>query len=283
MLQDGLVLLAWGFCLKLVIADNVASIVNKVFMVEDPGFAVLWIGTLGFGAQIYADFYGYTCIARGSANLFGFELVHNFHHPYLAQTPADFWRRWNVSVSQWFRDYVYIPLGGNRRMPLRASANVMATFGLSGLWHGASWNFVLWGLYHGALLLLFRGLGRAAPRLLQSPRLAIPRFLLTWTLVQGSWLLFREHDMAQLWTYLTLSPSAMTGDQWHAAGLFLGLLLVYTAPLMIHSLLYVAGVERWLVTGRRGVLARGALVAALVFAILAFRSPASNEFIYFRF
>ena len=157
--RDATVLIVWGFFKKLVIADNVGVIANKVFALAAPGFFVLWAGVFAFAIQIYADFSAYTDIARGVARWFGFDLIRNFERPYLATGPGDFWRRWNISLSTWFRDYVYIPLGGSRRGPWRQAANILITFLVSGLWHGASWNYVLWGAYHGALLVIARGPG----------------------------------------------------------------------------------------------------------------------------
>ena len=154
--RDATLLIIWGLFKKLVIADNVGVIANKVFSLESPEFFVLWAGVFAFAIQIYADFSAYTDIARGVAKWYGFDLIRNFERPYLASGPADFWRRWNISLSTWFRDYVYIPLGGSRRGPWREAANIMITFLVSGLWHGASWNYVLWGAYHGALLLIAR-------------------------------------------------------------------------------------------------------------------------------
>ena len=151
---SGFYLMVWGFFKKLVIADNVGVIANKVFALSDPSFEILWAGVFAFAIQIYADFSAYTDIARGSSRWLGFELTQNFDHPYMARNPADFWRRWNISLSTWFRDYVYIPLGGSRAAEWKWARNVMVTFLLSGLWHGASWNYVLWGLYHGVLLVL---------------------------------------------------------------------------------------------------------------------------------
>ena len=127
------------------IADNVGVIANKVFALNDPSFEILWAGVFAFAIQIYADFSAYTDIARGTSRWLGFELTENFDHPYLARSPADFWRRWNISLSTWFRDYVYIPLGGSRAASATWARNVLVTFLLSGLWHGASWNYVLWG------------------------------------------------------------------------------------------------------------------------------------------
>ncbi len=169
--RSGFVLICWGFFKKLVIADNVGVVANKVFALSDPTFYILWAGVFAFAIQIYADFSAYTDIARGTSRWLGFELTENFAHPYLARSPADFWRRWNISLSSWFRDYVYIPLGGSRGGAWLWARNILITFLLSGLWHGASWNYVLWGLYHGLLLLATRVRGavdvqRAAVRTL---------------------------------------------------------------------------------------------------------------------
>ena len=154
--RSGLLLMAWGFFKKLVIADNVGLVADKVFALEAPAFEMLWAGVFAFAIQIYADFSAYSDIARGTARWFGFELMVNFDHPYLARGPQDFWRRWHISLSTWFRDYVYIPLGGSRHGFARELAAILATFVLSGFWHGASWNYVLWGFYHGLLLVASR-------------------------------------------------------------------------------------------------------------------------------
>ena len=185
-------LLLWGFFQKLVIADNVALIANKVFSIESPSFPVLWSGVLAFALQIYADFSGYTDIARGSAALFGIELTRNFNHPYLADSPSEFWRRWHMSLSQWIRDYLYIPLGGSRVSRGREVFNLVTTFFLIGLWHGASWNFALWGLYHAALTLLYRALpARFAP-----PRPFRIAIMFGFTCL--GWLIFRETSLPRL-------------------------------------------------------------------------------------
>ena len=130
--RTGFLLICWGFFKKLVIADNVGVIANKVFTLADPSFWLLWSGVFAFAIQIYADFSAYTDIARGTSRWLGFELTENFDHPYLARNPADFWRRWNISLSSWFRDYVYIPLGGSRVAGSRWVRNVLVTFLLSG-------------------------------------------------------------------------------------------------------------------------------------------------------
>jgi D-alanyl-lipoteichoic acid acyltransferase DltB (MBOAT superfamily) len=166
--QEGLFLILWGLFKKLVVADNLASKADQLFARESASAAEVFLGVLAFTFQIYADFSGYTDMARGAAKLMGFHFDLNFRFPYLAVNPQDFWRRWHISLSQWLRDYVYIPLGGSRLGEARTYVNLMATMLLGGLWHGASWNFVLWGAYHGSLLCLHRGWSRVGARIPQA-------------------------------------------------------------------------------------------------------------------
>jgi len=140
----------WGLFLKMIIADRVAVLVNTVFnnYTEYAGFQIV-VAVLMFAVQIYCDFAGYSTIAIGAAQVMGFKLMDNFHQPYFATSVRDFWHRWHISLSTWFRDYLYIPLGGNRKGTARKYFNTMVTFIVSGLWHGASWHFVIWGGLHG--------------------------------------------------------------------------------------------------------------------------------------
>jgi D-alanyl-lipoteichoic acid acyltransferase DltB (MBOAT superfamily) len=149
--------MALGFFKKMFLADNIAPLVNSVFS-NPTGLDSLTIilGTIGFGIQIYCDFSGYTDIAIGAAMILGFKLPMNFNKPYFATSPSDFWKRWHISLSSWLRDYLYVPLGGNRKSPLRTYVNLIIVMFLGGLWHGASWNFVLWGLLHGLYLAIHR-------------------------------------------------------------------------------------------------------------------------------
>lgn len=149
--RDGLVLMLWGMFEKIVIADRVSYLVTYVYdnYAALPGAATV-LATILFAAQIYCDFAGYSDIAIGAAQVMGFSLMENFRRPYLATSVQDFWRRWHISLSTWFRDYLYIPLGGNRKGPVRKYLNLMITFLTSGLWHGASWNFIVWGGLNGA-------------------------------------------------------------------------------------------------------------------------------------
>ncbi|MEI7838054.1 MAG: MBOAT family O-acyltransferase, partial [Planctomycetota bacterium] len=156
--STGLYLVLSGLFRKIVIADNMANLANAVFSVDPSqltGMECL-VGVYAFAFQIYGDFSGYTAIAQGVGKWMGFDLAENFRMPYLALTPADFWSRWHISLSTWLRDYLYIPLGGNRGGTWKTFRNLLITMVLGGLWHGASWTFVAWGFYHGLLLCLFR-------------------------------------------------------------------------------------------------------------------------------
>jgi len=285
---SGFYLIVWGFFKKLVIADNVGVIANKVFALNDPTFEILWAGVFAFAIQIYADFSAYTDIARGTSRWLGFELTQNFEHPYMARNPADFWRRWNISLSTWFRDYVYIPLGGSREGELKWARNVMVTFLLSGLWHGASWNYVLWGLYHGVLLVLTRAHellgkprnGRRASDLGPRSLLQIPA-MFALTLI--GWLLFRETDLSAIVRDLKLSPFDSSPFD-RQAGLYLFLLAFgYSIPLWAQSI-WVEWHRGELAreTGWGAAVLRAAACGAAFAAILVLRSRTSLDFIYFQ-
>ena len=291
--REAVSLIAWGFFKKLVIADNVGLIANKVFSLAEPGFTVLWAGVFAFAIQIYADFSAYSDIARGVARWLGFDLVVNFNHPYLATGPIDFWRRWHISLSTWFRDYVYIPLGGSRRGPGRALVSLWVTFLVSGLWHGASWNYVLWGAWHGALVTVARLVGRGPRAAARSEAWAVLeplRILGMFLLTCFGWLLFRETDFQMLWRSVTLSPWNTTLADRQVGGYLFLLTAIYSLPLWIHGIwaVYVAPVRSaspardaawggWATTGT-ALLVGGALAI-----IIVLRSRQSLDFIYFQF
>jgi len=197
----GSVQIVKGLIKKIVFADHFALIANAYFsfQVGHAGLIGAWIGTLAFSMQIYFDFSGYTDIARGCAMLLGLRFPANFERPYLSADITEFWRRWHISLSTWLRDYLYIPLGGNRLGGARTYANLIVTMGLGGLWHGAAWNFVLWGLYHGALLALHRAWrGRSGPAF-RGPAGHPAGICLTFLLVTLGWVMFRTPDFATSW------------------------------------------------------------------------------------
>lgn len=287
--RDAMFLILWGYFKKLVVADNAGVIANKVFALQAPGFFVLWAGVFAFGIQIYADFSAYSDIARGTARWLGFDLMRNFNHPYLATGPADFWRRWHISLSSWFRDYVYIPLGGSRAGRLIEYRNIFATFLLSGFWHGANWNYVLWGAYHGALLVLSRMVSPRQPS--RIGRLLTPlRILGMLALTNVGWLLFRETDAAYLWRELATLPDLHnTFDRQAGTYLFL-FVFIYSLPLWINSVWEVHIGPRLHLRDETGAIASQTwlvsqtVLAGVLFALLlVFHSQQSLDFIYFRF
>ena len=291
--RSGLFLICWGFFKKLVIADNVGVIANKVFALADPTFYLLWTGVFAFAIQIYADFSAYTDIARGTSRWLGFELTENFDHPYLARSPADFWRRWNISLSTWFRDYVYIPLGGSRAGELTWARNVLVTFLLSGLWHGASWNYVLWGLYHGLLLVATRARAMMKPARPRARRwIVVPQIVGMFVLTNIGWLFFRETEFTAIVRDLTLKPWDSPALDTQAAAYLFALAFIYSIPLWAQSVWVelhrdAAGTRRhhepaalapWSRIALQGVACGGAFAL-----ILIFRSRTALDFIYFQF
>lgn len=200
----------WGFFKKLVIADNCAMIVNLVFKdytIANP--VMLIFGGIFFTFQIYGDFSGYSDIAVGTAKLFGIRLMRNFNLPYFSRDIGEFWRRWHISLNTWFMDYIYIPIGGSRISRARTMLNIMIVFALSGLWHGANWTFIVWGIYNGILIIACNLLGirhkvssgLAPGRLLPSWKDAFA-MLVTFCFVVIGWIVFRAESLIQAWDYL---------------------------------------------------------------------------------
>jgi len=284
---EGTLLVLLGLFKKIVVADNLAPIANSVFFQFDgAGGAVptgpeALIGLYAFAFQIYCDFSGYSSVARGIAKWLGFELVINFRTPYLAVDPSDFWRRWHISLSTWLRDYLYIPLGGNRHGMRREYRNLMITMILGGLWHGASWTFVMWGLYHGLILCAFRLAG--VTHVCNEPGSRLRwglRVVMMFHLACLGWLFFRASSLgaagAMLWRILTdFTPTPI-------AGTMLGLVAFYVAPLFLLEA-FTDGEER---LGRLLAVPwprRSLAYAYLVLMLILFPAARTVEFIYFQF
>lgn len=288
--RSGLELIAFGLFKKLLIADNLARIVDDVFASPGAGGMTLLLGVYAFAFQIYCDFSGYTDIARGSARLLGFRLRLNFHMPYFAADPRDFWRRWHISLSEWFRDYVYIPLGGRSEARARTALNVLLTMALCGFWHGAAWTFVLWGLFHGALLALSPRpvTGRNA---LDTRRRPPREFRIHWTgrrilgafltfhLVCFGWLIFRAESLTHLHSLIgnALSLPMLQGFDHNHLTVF----VLVTLPLVAIELTST-------LTGRRdfrGLSEPVRIGIAIVFFYLAVIGQPADlaPFIYFQF
>ena len=194
----GIQLIAWGFFKKLVIADNAAIIVNGIFNnYQTQTSTSLILGAILFAFQIYGDFSGYSDIAIGLSRLFGFDLMTNFKFPYLSKNISEFWKRWHISLSTWFRDYVYIPLGGSKTTKQKAIRNILIVFIVSGFWHGANWTFIFWGMIHALLYIpLFLGSTLKLPKVIK----------ITWTflLVTLAWIFFRAKNIKEAFEYIYL-------------------------------------------------------------------------------
>tara|TARA_B110000438_G_scaffold45784_1_gene45908 strand:+ start:174 stop:1640 length:1467 start_codon:yes stop_codon:yes gene_type:complete len=207
-LRIGITLMAMGFLKKMFFADNISPMVNEIF--SSPygleSFTVI-LGAIAFGVQIYGDFSGYSDIAIGAAMILGFRIPMNFNKPYFATSPVDFWHRWHISLSSWLRDYLYIPLGGNKKSHYRTYVNLVIVMFLGGLWHGASWNFVIWGLMHGSFLTIQKLLTNRFPKLknrtfTQKKHVKIISILITQYFVFMAWLAFRMQDIDALYYML---------------------------------------------------------------------------------
>lgn len=200
---SGVRLIVWGLFKKVVIADNAAILVDEIFTnYQDQNSLSLILGSVLFALQIYGDFSGYSDIAIGLSRMFGFDLMMNFRFPYLAQNINDFWKRWHISLSTWFRDYVYIPLGGSRGSTLFSLRNVMAIFLISGFWHGANWNYLVWGAIHGLMYIPFF-VNKAHQNLHpDSFWMKLPKIFLTFSVVCIAWIFFRADSLGQAVDYL---------------------------------------------------------------------------------
>jgi alginate O-acetyltransferase complex protein AlgI len=284
-IAEGFPRFALGLCKKVLVADQVAPIADAAF--SDPSgltFTGAWIGALAYTVQIYFDFSGYSDMAIGLARMFGFRFPENFDRPYSAVSMTDFWRRWHITLSRWFRDYVYIPLGGSRVSQAVTVRNLMVIFLLVGAWHGAAWTFVLWGVYNGALLVAERLSGIAR---MPDERLAIVRRAATFLLVVGGWVLFRATDLGQAGDVYgaMLSPG---GGPLPAA---LDDALVAPAVAALIFGLASALLPRDLVMGRvlQGrwsggpLAARVAVVCLLPFAAITVAAGSFSPFLYFQF
>ncbi len=280
MVDAGIYLILWGFFKKLVIADNLSVVANTIFDNYHRYHGVdVVLGVLAYAFQIYCDFSGYTDVARGLARLMGFELPLNFKLPYFAQSPSDFWSRWHITLSQWLRDYLFIPLGGSRVSDWKIYRNLMITMMLGGLWHGAAWNFVAWGAYHGLLLCVYRAWTKTFPPVENPSNLRVGgRIALMFGLTLVGWVFFRSHSLDQIYTMLTsvgFSHSAET------SGFALKVALLLTPLLVVQ--LFQAYSRNLLVTMRLQVPVRIAWQCALIIGLLAFGARQSAEFIYFQF
>ncbi|MFT5732851.1 MAG: D-alanyl-lipoteichoic acid acyltransferase DltB (MBOAT superfamily) [Planctomycetota bacterium] len=283
--QSGLWLIVWGYFKKTVIADQAALISNPLF--ADGAWQNLhglepFVAVLGFTIHIYCDFSGYTDIARGLAKLLGFEFLLNFRLPYLATGPSDFWARWHVSLSTWLRDYLYIPLGGNRGSRFKTYRNMFLVMALGGLWHGAAWPYVLWGSYHGVLLVLERVILDVRSKVAHERDYGIVgewvRIVLFWVPMLIGMAIVKCSSVEQFWHMMTHQSFELT--ETARAGLLT--YAYFTWPLVVIQLAQHFSRDL-LVPLRLPVVGRAMLFAAMILAMMVFGVRQPVEFFYFQF
>ncbi|HEV2755575.1 MAG TPA: MBOAT family protein [Actinomycetota bacterium] len=280
--RSALVLMLVGLFKKVAIADAVAPFVNDAFAAgSGAGKGTLLLGALGFSLQIYGDFAGYTDIARGVSRLFGIELIRNFAQPYLARNITEFWRTWHISLSAWLHDYLYIPLGGNKRGRATTYRNLILTMLLGGLWHGAAWTFVVWGGLHGLLLALHRAVGGYVPRDELKPLRwrDTPAILLTFTTVTALWVFFRAESMTGALDYL----GGLVTAPWGVVDVDAAIVILFSAALVLLLDLAQRLSQDDAVIMSWPAVARGATVAVLLVAIVVWTGGTAQPFIYFQF
>lgn len=286
-LDRALSLILSGLFKKVVLADGVAPFVNEVF--TDPerfGQVAVAAAVVGFAIQLYGDFSGYTDIARGVSELFGIDLMVNFRQPYLSRNITEFWRRWHISLSDWLRDYVYIPFGGNRGSPWFVARNLMATMLLGGLWHGASWNFVIWGALHGAALVVHRFLrgGRVPGRSLQISQ--VPAIVATFGFWCVSMVFFRAESVDAAVDVFAAIVRPRGADT--ASGSVLLVLVLLVATIWLDLAQRRAAVRDLTDTpsvapGARSTVSAGLTAGVMFAAIVVFSGGTPVPFIYFQF
>lgn len=281
-IREGAMLILVGLFKKVVIADGLAGVVNEAFSgAETASAAALIAGVYAFSLQIYGDFAGYSSIARGTAKLLGIDLMINFEQPYLSTNITQFWRTWHISLSTWLRDYLYIPLGGNRKGARRTYINLMLTMLLGGLWHGAAWTFVVWGGLHGAYLAIhrrWRGRAEREPTDAVSVRDVVP-IVTTFHLVAFAWIFFRAASFEQAFEVVrgiaTLRPGTVDFDA------FWLLVVLGTASLLLDLSQRRAGEHAFVL--QWAPAARGVVYGAMLVGLIVFSGQTPVPFIYFQF
>lgn len=294
--SQGLLLIAWGLFQKTVIADRAAVYVNQVYghWTIYSGLSLI-VASLLFTVQIYADFSGYSAIAIGCARVMGFRLMRNFNHPYFACSFSEFWKRWHISLSTWFRDYLYIPLGGSRGSQSWCFVNLLITFVVSGLWHGANWTFIVWGAYNGVLLILEKVLSPFTSHLGNSAIINGLRRLVVVTLSCLGWVFFRSPHLSDAFHILARMASArlFSRTDWIEAGLaFTGWNTSFAVGITTITLILLFFAIEWIEEKRfpfANCMSReswnyAALTTVVLFqGILMFGTLRASAFIYFQF
>lgn len=289
--NEGAIRFAVGFSKKVLIADSIAPVADIAFTHSNPTFVESWIGVLAYTAQLYFDFSGYSDMAIGLALMMGFRFLENFRHPYISQSITEFWRRWHISLSNWLRDYLYIPLGGNRKGRVRTYINLFLTMLLGGLWHGANWTFILWGAWHGGWLAIERWI--AEKRGIKGTLSPYPKLIampFTLLLAMIGWVLFRAPDMsAALEVYSGMlghhgfgisDEVAWQLQPFQLAMLMIAWAVIYTTPILQKRL---GGEDSDVWAGRMALPLQLGLCVLLVIGISKMIAQSFSPFLYFQF
>ncbi len=301
--KEGTLLILWGYFLKVVLADRIAIFVDTVYGdIDTYTGCFLVVATVLFAVQIYCDFAGYSIIAMGTARILGIRLMENFNAPYFAMSVAEFWRRWHISLSGWFRDYLYIPLGGNRKGRIRKYINILITFGVSGLWHGADWSYVVWGLLNGIYQVVgdvLMPVRKCAAHILEIRTESLSHKVLkagvTFLLVDFSWIFFRASSVREalriIWRIATVhNVWVLTDGSLYTCGLEhknFSLMLICIGIVLCADLCKYRGIKVREVIAEQDYWAQclvvvAAVVGILLFGIWGMEYDVSN-FIYFQF
>jgi alginate O-acetyltransferase complex protein AlgI len=280
-----------GLGKKMLIANTVAQVSDQIFAVptDQLTLGMAWLAVVCYTAQIYFDFSGYSDMAIGLGRMFGFRFLENFNYPYIARTITEFWRRWHISLSSWFRDYLYIPLGGGRVSAPKIYRNLVVVFLLCGLWHGASWSFVVWGLFHGAFLVI----ERIGLRVWLERRGVLLRHVYTLMVVMVGWVFFRAETLGSAVSFLAAMAGLGTGSglEYHA-GLYLDATVVTAlAAALVGSMPWMPALSAWFEARTRPAwleagVALGSyagLIVVLLGCSALMAAGTHNPFIYFRF
>lgn len=291
---DGLKLMLWGYFKKVVIADRLAMIVDSIYN-NPTNFSGLYfvVATLFFSFQIYCDFSGYSDIAIGSAKILGFDLMNNFNRPYFSRSISEFWRRWHISLSTWFKDYVYIPLGGNRVSLSRQSLNLFLVFSISGLWHGANWTFIIWGMLNGIYLILENILKPIIKSLFKFESLFFTKsiylleIILTFILINISWIFFRANSLTDALyilknLFINLNQGFSVSKISNVDVVSLSIVMVSLVIMEMEHIIQEFFNENSLLNSKY-IFLRWTVYIFIIFSILLFGAFDEMDFIYFQF
>lgn len=273
-----------GLGKKIIIANTLGEVVDKIFALQTGELSpqIAWVGAVFYAMQLYYDFSGYSDMAIGLGHMFGFKFLENFNYPYISQSITEFWRRWHMSLSTWFKQYVYIPLGGNRDGKIKTLRNLAIVFFLTGLWHGAAWNFIVWGMYHGAFIILEKATGLFQRQTAFFPRVLGHIYLLG--VVGIGWVIFRAPDLAYAWQYIRMMFGFLKTDPLYGPTYYVSNwgLCIFAVAVICSTGIF----KNILSNGTKTIKAVFVdvwLFGVFVFCLMSLVNASYNPFIYFRF